>query len=102
MDTSAFYQAIYSVVAEIPKGKVVTYGQLARLAGYPNHSRLAGRAMSRIPATLKLPCYRVVNSQGRTVPGWDEQRHLLEADGVTFRPNGTVNLVKHQWEEILP
>ncbi|MCC8142517.1 MAG: methylated-DNA--[protein]-cysteine S-methyltransferase [Tannerellaceae bacterium] len=102
MDTSDFYQTIYNVVAQIPEGKVVTYGQLVRLAGYPDHSRLAGKAISLTPARLQLPCHRVVNSRGRTVPGWNEQRQLLEAEGVTFRTNGTVYVTKHQWEEILP
>ena len=45
-----------------------------------------------------LPCHRVVNSQGRLVPGWTEQRALLESEGVRFRANGFVDMKKSQWE----
>ena len=47
-----------------------------------------------------LPCHRVVNSQGRTAPGWTRQRELLEAEGVLFRANGRVDLSASGWKEI--
>ena len=47
-----------------------------------------------------LPCHRVVNSQGRTAPGWTGQRELLAAEGVRFRANGCVDLSASGWEEI--
>ena len=72
-----FDAEIWSVVAEIPAGRVATYGQLARLIGMPGHARRAGRALALAPEGL--PCHRVVNSQGRTAPGWTGQRELLGA-----------------------
>lgn len=44
------------------------------------------------------PCHRVVNHQGRLVPGWTEQKSLLSAEGVTFKPNGCVDLNAHRWD----
>lgn len=96
-----FDSIVYSIVREIPSGKVITYGKIAALAGKPQWSRRVGYAMSCVPHTLQLPCHRVVNSQGRLVPGWQEQRSLLEKEGVTFRPNGSVDLKRNAWEDVL-
>ena len=85
-----FDAEIWSVVAEIPAGRVATYGQLARLAGMPGYARRVGRAMAAAPAGI--PSHRVVNAAGRTVPGWTAQRELLEAEGIRFRRNGCVDL----------
>ena len=94
-----FDAEIWSVVAEIPAGRVATYGQLARLIGMPDHARRVGRAMASAPAGL--PCHRVVNSAGRTAPGWPQQRELLEKEGVRFKANGCADVVRFMWEEIL-
>lgn len=96
-----FDSIVYSIVREIPSGKVITYGKIAALAGKPQWSRRVGHAMSCAPRTLQLPCHRVVNSQGRLVPDWQEQRSLLEKKGVTFRPNGSVDLKRNAWEDVL-
>ena len=88
-----FDAEIYDIVRQIPPGRVVTYGQLARLAQRP-------RALANAPEGL--PCHRVVNSSGRLAPGWPAQRELLEREGVTFRRNGCVDLSKHLWKEIAP
>ena len=72
MNHDAFLQDVYSVVAAIPAGRVVTYGQIAYLVGRPQCSRMVGQAMHNVPEDLHLPCHRVVNSQGRLVPGWTE------------------------------
>ena len=99
MKISADFDAeIWSVVAEIPAGRVATYGQLARLIGMPDHARRVGRALAEAPAGL--PSHRVVNSAGRTVPGWTRQRELLEAEGVRFKANGCADLARCGWEEI--
>ena len=63
----AFDDEVYAVVAQIPAGKIVSYKQIARLIGMPDHARRVGRAMASAPAGL--PCHRVVNSAGRTAPG---------------------------------
>ncbi|MCD8183415.1 MAG: MGMT family protein [Bacteroides sp.] len=98
MDKDTFQQEVYSVVAAIPAGRVVTYGQMAYLIGKPQCSRMVGNAMHHVPAELHLPCHRVVNSQGRLVPFWAEQRGLLEGEGVVFRRNGCVDMKASQWE----
>ena len=93
-----FDAEVYDVVAQIPAGRVATYGQLARLVGMPGYARRAGRALASAPEGV--PCHRVVNASGRTVPGWTAQRELLEAEGVPFRRNGCVNLAQAAWREI--
>ena len=95
-----FYPEVYDIVRQIPEGKVMTYGQIARLLGRPQNSRLVGQALQNVSQTLCLPCHRVVNSQGRTVPGWEEQKSLLAAEGVNLKANGCVDLKKHQWNLI--
>ena len=72
-----FDAEVYSVVAQIPAGRVTTYGQIARLIGMPGYARRVGHALAAAPAGL--PCHRVVNSAGRTAPHWTEQRPMLEA-----------------------
>lgn len=89
---------ILSVAACIPVGKVATYGQIAQLIGRERNARLVGRVLSQAGLYGKYPCHRVVNSAGRLAPAWEEQRHLLWAEGVTFKTNGCVDLKKHQWK----
>ena len=96
------FERIYAVVRQIPAGMVSTYGQVARLAGNPRWARVVGYALHVNPAFGQIPCHRVVNRQGRTAPavafgGGDVQRAMLEAEGVTFRPDGTVDMEKHLW-----
>ncbi|MBQ9121328.1 MAG: MGMT family protein [Clostridia bacterium] len=97
LNESLIYE-ILSVVEEIPPGRVATYGQLAALIGREKNARLVGKVMSMADFYGSYPCHRVVNAQGRLVPGWREQRALLEEEGVTFRLNGCVNLSKHRWD----
>ena len=92
-----FKNAVYEIVSQIPEGKVLSYGTIATLAGYPGYHRLVGRTLHGVPQTLKLPCHRVVNSQGRLVPDWTEQKNLLLAEGVTFRINNNVDMSLHNW-----
>ena len=94
---SVIYQ-ILEVVSEIPCGHVATYGQIAKLINRPNNARLVGKVLSNAGIYGEYPCHRVVNHQGRLVPGWYEQRVLLEDEGVTFSDNQFVNLKKHQWK----
>ena len=101
MDKNSFSQEVYDVVRQIPEGCVISYGQIARLIGRPQCSRMVGQAMFHAPEELHLPCHRVVNSQGRLVPSWEDQRSLLEKEGITFRKNGYVDLSKHAWKEVI-
>lgn len=89
---------ILSVVEEIPARCVATYGQIAALVGREKNARLVGKVMSMADYYGRYPCHRVVNAQGRLVPGWADQRRLLEEEGVGFRENGCVDLKKHLWD----
>lgn len=96
------FEKIYSVVGQIPKGKVATYGQVALLAGNKRWARVVGYALHNNPAPMVIPCHRVVNREGRVAAafafgGGNRQRQLLEQEGVVFSPDGTVDLEKYGW-----
>ena len=87
---------IYAAVKKIPKGKVATYGQIAALAGEPKMARAVGNALHKNPDPDHIPCFRVVNSQGKlsgefAFGGAGAQARLLEADGIKVM-NGRVDL----------
>lgn len=96
LDEDLIYE-ILSVVSEIPEGKVATYGQIARLIGRDKNTRLIGKVLSMSHFYGKYPCHRVVNHAGRLVPGWAEQRFLLENEGVTLKDAHHVDLKKYLW-----
>lgn len=89
---------VLEVVAEIPRGRVATYGQVADLIGYPRNARLVGKVLSRAEYYGRYPCQRVVNSQGACAPSWPAQRELLLEEGITFKENGRVDLKRWQWD----
>jgi methylated-DNA-protein-cysteine methyltransferase-like protein len=93
-----FCDDVLNIVSQIPCGCVTTYGVIAAWAGWPSHSRMVGRILRYTPRAELLPCHRVVNKEGRTAPGWSRQRPLLESEGVTFKPNGHVNMARHLWQ----
>jgi len=93
--TNEFKQSVYAIADAVPKGKVTTYGDIAKLLGVPHNSRLVGRALHMAPSGH--PCHRVVNANGRTVPGWQEQITMLKAEGVVFKPNGCVDIKECRW-----
>ena len=97
MDKELIYQ-ILGIVSEIPKGKVASYKQIAILANHPQNARLVGKVLKHSSLYGDYPCHRVVNSVGRLVPGWTNQRVLLENDGVIFKSNGNVDMQKCKWE----
>ena len=95
------FAAFYDVVRRIPAGTVATYGQVARMAGMPRCARTVGYAMAGC-RDASVPCHRVVDRFGGTKTCFDTyapgtQRALLEAEGVQFRPDGTVDLEQSQW-----
>ena len=89
-------KTVYEIVSQIPRGKVLTYGAIALLAGYPNHSRLVGRIMRDAPDG-QLPCHRVVSASGRLAPHYPAQAELLAAEGVKLSPSGNVSLRTYLW-----
>ena len=97
------FERIYTVVRRIPQGKVASYGQVAALAGNPRWARVVGYALHVNPEPGVIPCHRVVMADGRVAPGFafggpDVQRALLEAEGVRFREDGTVDMAVYQWK----
>lgn len=97
-----FFLRVYDIVAQIPKGKVTTYGHIAALLGQPRSARVVGWAMKAAPEELKLPCHRVVAKTGEIAPGHvfhspEIQREILMSEGVTFNDKGLINMKKHFW-----
>lgn len=83
-------QAIWNVVAMIPRGRVLTYGEVARAAGFPGRARQAGHALRMMPADLHLPWHRVVGAGGRIVfpkssSEYREQGRRLRSEGVAVK-----------------
>ncbi|MDD9180333.1 MULTISPECIES: MGMT family protein [Aliivibrio] len=92
-----FAQNIYTNLYYVPKGRVITYGQLATLAGFPNHSRHVGKVLSQLPKETQLPWYRVVNAQGKiSLQGgrFERQKQLLEEENILIKDNGSVSNFK--------
>ncbi len=97
-----FYHRIYRVVGKIPKGRVATYGLVARLAGRPGAARTVGWALSALPEENDVPWWRVINAAGRiSLAAHDHnavlQRALLLREGVRFAPGGAVSLGSYGW-----
>lgn len=86
---------ILEVVIRIPKGKVASYGQIARMAGLPKHARLVGYVLKHLDETSEVPWYRVINSQGKiSLSKLDEKGEniqiiKLREEGI-LAANGTV------------
>lgn len=94
------FERIYNVVYDIPKGTVLTYGQVAALAGNKHLARVVGYALHVNPMPGKIPCHRVVTRNGEVSSafafgGENEQVRLLESEGIVFSLDGTVDLEKY-------
>ena len=90
------------IVRQIPKGKVATYGQIARLAGIPRNSRQVGSVLRSLN-DAKIPWYRVVNSKGEISQRGDGsscniQRQALEEEKIEFDGRGRISLARFGWE----
>lgn len=98
------YEKIYAVVRQIPRGKVATYGQIARLAGLGGAARQVGYALNALPDGEDIPWYRVINAKGgiskRAHPVYEDiQRELLEQEGVEFGSDARLSLPHYQWRQ---
>jgi methylated-DNA-protein-cysteine methyltransferase-like protein len=101
----SFFDAIYVLVRQIPRGKVASYGQIAALLGHPRAARTVGWALASLSDRQEedVPWQRVINSQGRISirhlrHAADEQRALLEAEGIEFDPRGTIDWRRFGWQ----
>lgn len=93
--------AIYAVLAQVPEGKVVTYGQLAEMAQLGRAARWVGRTLSQLPDGTRLPWHRVIAAGGRLsldagTSSGAEQRARLRSEGVSIMKN-RVDMARHGW-----
>ncbi|WP_152657016.1 MGMT family protein [Oceanobacillus sp. CFH 90083] len=96
-----FTQEVIKIIKQIPSGKVMTYGQIAREAGNPRAARQVVRVLHSMSSKHSLPWHRVINAKGQlAIPNEEanwEQRHRLEAEGIQVSSSGYIDLKKFQW-----
>jgi len=97
----SFTDTVYDVTAQIPKGNVATYGQIAKLAGKPKAARIVGSLMKINPFAPRVPCHRVVGFDGNLIGysgknGITGKRSMLIKEGVVFKGN-KVDLARSLW-----
>lgn len=102
MARSERWEHVYDVVRRIPRGRVATYGQVARLAGLGENARQVGYALHALPEFSNVPWHRVINARGaislpRATGGDVTQRLRLEREGVKFDGKGRVDLKVFGW-----
>ena len=105
LDFKQWRKSVWQVVQGIPRGHVLTYGEVARLAGKSRWARRVSQAMRRTPRGVELPWHRVVNAQGRiSLPadshGYREQKDRLEEEGVVFL-DGRIDLYRYGYRGAL-
>lgn len=101
------WERFYAVIRQIPRGRVATYGQIAKLAGNPRHARQVGYALNALKDGSRVPWHRVINASGRisarSDPGWvNLQLRMLEDEGIEFGPGDRVSLVRYGWVSSFP
>lgn len=95
------YDLIWETVRLVPRGKVASYGEIAREAGLPGQARLVGYALHALPGSSGVPWHRVINAQGRVsfAPGSDAFRaqcRLLRREGIVVK-GGSIDMRKYAW-----
>ena len=93
------WDPVYKLVKQIPRGRVLTYGAVARILRLPGGARTAGRAMAATPSGKGIPWHRVLGANGKLLirePYASLQRKLLESEGVSLAER-RVNMKLHQW-----
>ncbi|MFI5175552.1 MAG: MGMT family protein [Terriglobia bacterium] len=98
----SFFKKVYRVVRAIPRGKVATYGQVARISGRPHAARMVGWAMSASSSQHPVPWHRVVGAGGRLIISkaiqyFQIQKQLLQQEGVRFRGDRVI-MSTFQWK----
>ncbi|HIF9340237.1 TPA: MGMT family protein [Photobacterium damselae] len=95
-----FSAHIYGQVYHIPKGKISTYGDIARFAGYPGYARQVGKLLANLPEGSTIPWHRVINSQGQiSLKGenLERQKRHLEQEGIEVSVTGRIRLKNYRW-----
>ena len=101
MKTLFYKQKVYELLQTIPRGKVTTYGDIAKILGNKAWARAVGNALHDNPDGDNYPCYKVVNSEGKlscayAFGGLEEQKRRLEKDGIVVK-NGRVDLARYRY-----
>jgi methylated-DNA-protein-cysteine methyltransferase related protein len=101
MPKPSFYEAVWALVRRVPRGRVVTYGQVATWLGSPRAARAVGYAMFNVDDP-KVPWHRVINRNGEISIGGhlhrpDLQRDLLRREGVRLDGQGRIDLGRYGW-----
>ena len=100
--TTDFTRVVIKIIKNIPSGKVLTYGRIAKLAGNPQAARQVSWLLHSSTKKYNLPWHRVINSLGKismkTFDDREYQKRLLEKEGVVFRDNYKIDLKKFLWE----
>jgi methylated-DNA-protein-cysteine methyltransferase related protein len=99
---STSHARIFAAVRRIPRGRVSTYGAVARLAGLPRQARLVGYALHRLDQGSSVPWHRVINAAGRIALGdangaATTQQMRLAAEGILMTPGGRISLARYGW-----
>ncbi len=111
VEKTPFFEQVYLIIRQVPKGRVASYGQIARLLGRPHGARAVGYALRALiykrgaRRYANIPWQRVINSRGEiSLPGEGrlEQAGLLQDEGVTVSPDFKVDLQAFAWEGLLP
>jgi methylated-DNA-[protein]-cysteine S-methyltransferase len=90
---------VYDIVAQIPEGKVTTYGDIARALGHPGASRAIGRILNRNPNPVTTPCHRVIRSDGKLggyVFGTIKKKELLKKEGLCFNGDSAAGFANYR------
>ena len=94
------WNSVFTFVKKIPRGRVITYGQLAKALHLPGGARTAGRAMAASPSGRGVPWHRVVGAGGRLLirePHASLQRKLLESEGLRLAEKRILNFRNYEW-----
>ena len=101
---TSFTERVVRIIQQIPEGRVMTYGQIARLAGSPRAARQVVRVLHSMSRKHHLPWHRVINSKGQIglqdEASFQEQLLSLEAEGVEVGLGGVIDLERYQWEPV--
>ena len=95
----SLFARIYAIVRRVPRGRVTTYGDVARLAGLRNGARTIGWALASLPHIDTAPWWRVIRRDGTIAPRpfAAEQRRRLKREGIRSGPGGAINLRRYGW-----
>lgn len=101
LERNVVFQRFYALVDSIPKGRLATYGQIAKEAGLPRHARHVGSALRQLSPGTRLPWHRVISSDGQIAqrPGASQRVQIqrLRAEGIEVSATGRIRLSTYRW-----